>query len=370
MAQTRHIMKKIFLGLALLLVSTGAIFAQSSLLATLSHEGEITVFYGPDALEEAHAAATHGDVISLSAGKFYSVDITKAITLRGAGTVTDVEKNIHPTNIIGGFNIDIEEGVTQSLTIEGIYTKYDIKINSGLENAYFLKNRFNSIEFTNDTALCKNNYFINCKILYGFYTKYNSGHNSIFVINSYINYLENKSNTVFKNSIIMDYGYYQSSSTSPSGMFNLNIHCTFHNCILIGGKHSGGGDYLDVTCDAYNCIATNLATEQPSYGKKFFVNITHGGNWYIYDISKVFKTATPSSYGTNGIISIDTETFELLDEVKTKYLGTDSTQVGIYGGPYPYSPVTTSPQITKCNVSSRTTADGKLSIEIEVKAGE
>ena len=105
MAQTRHIMKKIFLSLLLLLASTGAIIAQSSMLATLSHEGEITVFYGSDALKDAHAVAQHGDAITLSSGSFNAVDITKAITLRGAGMAIDTLKNTYPTIINGSFNI-------------------------------------------------------------------------------------------------------------------------------------------------------------------------------------------------------------------------------------------------------------------------
>lgn len=36
----------------------------------------------------------------------------------------------------------------------------------------------------------------------------------------------------------------------------------------------------------------------------------------------------------------------------------------------PYSAIPTNPQITKFNVASKTTADGKLSVDIEVKSGE
>lgn len=357
MAQTRHIMKKIFLGLALLLSFAESAFAQSSLLATLSHEGEISVFYGPRALKEAHAAATHGDVISLSAGKFYSVDITKAITLRGAGTVTDVEKNIHPTNIIGGFNIDIEEGVTQSLTIEGIYTESSIKINSSLENAYFIKNRFSQFQFTNETALCKNIYFIHCRMHKGLTAQNNSGHNSIFFINSYINsgsqgIVNNLCNITFRNSII-DYSNYDSNSLT----FPVLRNCTFYNCILIGNGGYEHRNYITNSSSIYNCIATNITKN--SYGSEtdFFEEQTAGiKSWIIRETTNVFKS--------------DGGFYELLDEVKSNYIGTDSTEIGIYGGLYPYTPITTGPQITKCNVSPRATADGKLSIEIEVKAGE
>ena len=67
---------------------------------------------------------------------------------------------------------------------------------------------------------------------------------------------------------------------------------------------------------------------------------------------------------------LDSETFELTDEAKTKYLGTDGTEVGIYGGNLPFDPTPSNPQITKCNVASKSTADGKLSVDIEVRAAE
>ena len=66
----------------------------------------------------------------------------------------------------------------------------------------------------------------------------------------------------------------------------------------------------------------------------------------------------------------DTQTFELTEEAKTKYLGTDGTEVGIYGGLLPYNSTPSYPQITKMNVANKTTADGKLSVEIEVSATE
>ena len=62
--------------------------------------------------------------------------------------------------------------------------------------------------------------------------------------------------------------------------------------------------------------------------------------------------------------------FELTDEAKKNYKGNDGTEIGIYGGNLPYSARILSPQITKCNVAAKTTADGKLSVDIEVKAAE
>ena len=66
----------------------------------------------------------------------------------------------------------------------------------------------------------------------------------------------------------------------------------------------------------------------------------------------------------------DNQTFELTDAAKAKYLGTDGTEVGMHGGVLPYDTTPSYPQITKMNVASKTTADGKLSVEIEVSAAE
>ena len=66
----------------------------------------------------------------------------------------------------------------------------------------------------------------------------------------------------------------------------------------------------------------------------------------------------------------DDQQFELTDEAKTTFLGTDGTEVGMYGGVLPYNSTPSYPQITKVNVANKTTADGKLSVEIEVSATE
>ena len=63
-------------------------------------------------------------------------------------------------------------------------------------------------------------------------------------------------------------------------------------------------------------------------------------------------------------------TFGKLTTAAKKYLGADGTEVGIYGGSLPYDPTPTNPQISKFNVAAKTTADGKLSVDIEVKSAE
>lgn len=350
-------MKKIFLSLLLLLASTGAIFAQSSLLATLSHEGEISVFYGPDALKDAHAAAQHGDAITLSSGSFNAVDITKAITLRGAGIVVDVVKNIYPTIISGDFRIAIENSVEHNLTIEGIFNNFRIEINKDLNNVTFIKNRFKEIIYQGSSLSYKNNRFIHCKISQRLSAISNSGSNSLSFTNCYIASLENHDcPTMLQNSIIGSVG---------GSLIVSYKYCTFYNCIIIGGNPPYVSyNVFDASNTIYNSITT-LITQDNLIGHMDYTykNVINYNNYIIQNIDNVFKTFKANNYS-------EEETFELIDDVKNNYFGTDGTQVGIYGGALPYSPVTTNPQITKCNVASRSTADGKLSVDIEVKAGE
>lgn len=89
----------------------------------------------------------------------------------------------------------------------------------------------------------------------------------------------------------------------------------------------------------------------------------------VEDMSYVFTTFTQSSEGEN-LQGFDLERFTLTDEAQAKYLGNDKTQVGIYGGSFPYSPNPTNPQIVKCDVASHSTADGKLSVDLQVATAE
>lgn len=343
MAQARHTMKKIFLGLLLFLSLTGASFAQSSMMATLSHEGEISVFYGPFAFRDAHAAAKHGDAIALSGGTFKGCDITKAITLRGAGWERDTIRNTIPTKIENVITISIGDTVPQRLTVEGIYYEGKVQIKKGLNNATFIKTRFHDgVTYSGDVygSCYKNNSFIQCLFYRAFYgTEYHKTESSYNFINCYFWYGINNYEiySTFTNCAIL------------SGQdINSIEYSTLNNCIL-QGVGSSSGDKLPASSFATNCVVYNSY-----YGLGTFTNAS--------PTNKV--SSAEELWVGNGILRA------LTDEAKAKFLGDDGTEVGIYGGPFPFTSTTTNPQITKCNVASRSTADGKLSIDIEVKAGE
>ncbi len=314
--------------------------AQSSMLATLSHEGEISTYYGANALKDAFNASQNGDVITLSSGSFNAIDITKAVTIRGNGMSADNTSGSLPTILLGDFKINIPSDVTQSLSMEGIFHNGSIEV-INLSNSSFLKNRLGSIydgggNVSNRNKM-KNISFIHCKILSSFHI-----YGSANCINCYIGdpYLDG---TVTINNCFF---YYTRDGISPR--FN---GTTFVNTILYTANNTLGSDV-----SAYNCLGYTTK------GTDIFKNISNTTNHIFTNWNEIFKTYT----GTYD----DMENFELTEEAIKKYKGNDGTEVGIYGGSLPFSPTPSNPQITKCKVASKSTADGKLSVDIEVSASE
>lgn len=119
----------------------------------------------------------------------------------------------------------------------------------------------------------------------------------------------------------------------------------FKNCII----RSSQTYKLSSTCTATGCVYVGEATN-------FFANCAP-------ELNKSFPEDTP-------IFKEGTQTYELTEENQKNWIGTDGTQVGMHGGNLPFDPAVDAPVISKFNVASKTTADGKLSVDIEVKAAE
>lgn len=350
-------MKKLFLSLVAMMAAT-ATFAQSSMLATLSHEGEISTYYGATALRDAYNAATHGDIITLSSGSFSAVNIEKALTIRGAGMQVDSVSKTYPTNIAGNFTINIADSIEQRLTMEGLYSNFTITVKGTLKNASFLKDRLGSILPENSSTGMRNLMFVHCRISSSIFLPANS---SASFVNCYVSNAvsmnSTSSNFEFTNCIIKNNGNnYYSVGGSSKYCYLSSITCsTFNNCIIYAASNNGSiYEVINSSCTAYYCVGKS--------DYNIFGNIPNTTNTRISVFSTLFKTYT-GSYN-------DTETFELTEEAKTKYKGGEGTEVGIYGGNLPYNPTPSNPQITKCNVASKSTADGKLSVDIEVSAAE
>lgn len=321
-------MKKFFvylMAVVTMAVCSVSAFAQNTLVATLSHGDEIRMFYGTNALQQACSAATHGDVINLSGGKFQSTKITKAVAVRGTGI-----HDANPTYIVNVFDVEIPANVTEKLSFEGCRITNRMTIKGTLSNAYFLKNSLADVSVFSSNGKMDNGMFVNCDV-YGM-SLY--GQSTAQIINSYVEHFSNSGKLAsFVNCVINTNGY-----------AHLYKCCQFVNCIMYG--MSGG--CFPSTCSAMNCVDVS-GYKNALNNMSLKENCSYAG-MDIFQGSNVWK--------------------DLTDEAKAKYLGIDGTPVGKFGGMIPYDMTPSYPQITKMNVAAKTTADGKLSVEIGVSAAQ
>ncbi|MBR6928667.1 MAG: hypothetical protein IKH61_00410 [Bacteroidales bacterium] len=305
-------------------------------VAVLQHNDTVTAFYGINAFQQAHAAAVNGDTITLSSGDFNACDITKAITLHGAGMVSDT-LGVICTRIMNGFTIDISNN-TEFFTVEGISFNGNVNVvGNDLHHAFFIK-----CYFPGFSCLAWNGYSLHDVLFYDCLINNcqikSAADGVVFyncVLNSFYNYAVSSSPTVFVyNSIIMP-------TTTNQSYLNL------YNCVIgsnashIQSQYADHciviGDTFPSTVSAYNCMTVN------SY-------------------SDVFET-------WDGTFSIDAD-YSLKGEIATTFLGHDGTQVGIFGGLMPFSFRPSYMRPYRCYVPGFTTTDGHLNVEVEVAPEE
>ena len=359
-------MKKLIVSLFVLLCTTMS-FAQTSLLATLSHEGSISTYYGSSALKEALEKATDGDAITLSAGQFLATNITKNVTLRGAGMSvrTDSIYSHEATIVQGDFEIAPTDSTTGRIIVEGVYFTSDITYKGLVRNPLFMKSRFSTVK-SGDGGRIVNATLIHCRVASGFGLADNS--NACFVnsvVRDPLNVGKKGSNFEFDNCVV---SFFNRTGIDGSSYTSKVIDSYYKNCMIMANYSSIGSSNTSYTipysCTAINCVGCSTWGDLNDYYNNIF--------YYLSSKNTTNKNvAKPSNVlKTGGFTYNDSEKYELTDEAKTKYLGTDGKQIGIYGGSLPYEEDPTTPQITKCNVAAKSTADGKLSVDIEVKAAE
>ena len=321
-------------------------YAQSALVATLNHGEAVSVFYGASALAEAYDAATHGDVITLSNGTFNSVNIAKNITVRGAG----MDETSPCTRISGDVYLKgVPDSVdaTGHLTLEGLYHDGDIKFSTKTKNTHFVKCRLNVVSPFSGGIL-QNAVFLQCRI---------RGRLSVATLGSYAHCI---------NSVIYNPEVSSSAKDTQFEFTNCLVignptnwdHSLFTNCVL---KATGSTYYMPSSCMVSDCLGIGYSNSTMDIFKELYPANKYDMVQNI-EIATIFKTFK----GTY----TDTETFELTDEAKAQYLGTDGTEVGIYGGSLPFTTESSLPKIKKFNVASKSTEDGKLKVEIEVSGVE
>ena len=315
------------------LLCANVLLAQEQ-LAVLRHNDSTSVFYGQSAFKQAYTAATHGDIITLSDGIFEVPNaINKAITVRGNGAVADSVRRSTGTYFMEDVYIYND---TLEFVAEGIYFKNLGRYESNCK----IKLSKCIIDFCKDID---NAEITNCIIKKG------------DVSGDY-----NRRNTII-NSVILDcYRSYSSSNIN----YKIPRYADCRNSIIIGK-----GDAAETYTQYSNCIIINKSTTDTIVDNKTNNSVLIGwdSTSHMASTENVFMSVSDVFENWDGeTISYDPETYRLKSSVSDSIVGIDGSEVGIFGGFMPFDLRPSYSIIKRFNVANRTTADGKLSVDIEV----
>lgn len=342
--------KRLLVAVALAVAFISGAYAQQQVAVLQRGDSVLGVYYGVNSFNEAMAASDHGDIITLSGGAFYSPTgnnpLSKAITIRGAGAVGDTARGIIPTVFLNDFRMDdISSDSANHLIIEGV----------AFNNGFFRKNNVHHVTINNPE-------FIRCTFL-GSVVSDCGGYPLCGVV---------LQSGIFINCI---FDFDLNDTDLLDGMFincilfnSINSTSILSNCIVrtdgepvvnaintIFVRKSNSNDFTLNTGSMTNCVViggniTNIH------------NVTNTILLPADSLSAVFETFTNSSND----IDLNTS-YALTSRAAANFLGIDGTQVGIYGGVMPFGFVPTYNVIRRCTVAPRSTADGKLSVDIELE---
>lgn len=302
-------------------------------LATLKHNGNISVFYGANAFVEAYNAASNGDTINLSDGNFNPVTVRKSLVLRGNSAIADTARRSNGTLIAGNITLHLQDSL--HVEVEGINFQNNLELNTiaGSSKIKLSKCVIKSLiaGYSNSSSITISDLFIvNCIISYS---------NVCPTINSLVRFYncvigKMSQYSFFNNCIIM-------CRSQSGGEYNIN-----NNIIFKGSDNSTNFTYAN----SYSGILCGYTS-------------ANGSNNTFMNATDVFETWNGS---TSGGLSTNPETYRLKENVANTILGNDGTQVGIFGGAYPFDFTPSYTVIKRLNVSQRTNAEGMLGIEVEL----
>ena len=331
-------------------------------VTTLQHNGTTQVYYGQSSFSDALGAAVNGDTLVLSAGFFTApTSISKGVKVYGSGHFPDSANVPKRTTIMSGLSINAG---ADSLRLEGLYINGDINYdaNNSINYVSIIRCRLGSALFNSTSVTAsKNNCsyeecFIEGGINFFYYGDYLLIKNCIIAGSVGVTYngyntitssiaLINGNAFIDKNIFINNDGYFRHFLSNISSSYVTN-NIIFNPNIFYGSNEG-------------NFINNNIFI-QPSLN---LGNNSASNNYFGVPQSSIFVNQTGNSidYSHN---------YHLQNP--TQYLGTDGTQVGIYGGTTPFKEkgAASNPQITNRNIATQTDVNGNLQINVSVKAQE
>jgi len=337
-------MKKIIF-FALMLICSYAVNAQN--VIAVQHGGTPTFYTN---LDTAIVYAQSGDTIYLPGGFFsLATNISKCLHIIGVG------HNPDSTNATGPTIIGASVG-TYSYLITGASggSLIGVKLSG-------------SIDFGTSSANANvSNYTVGRFNITGAISSYSSApYNNVFyenIIGGIINLDNAQSNAFYNNIIAGNLNYIgignifkNNDFIAGSYAFNLNVvNSTFMNNIF---RSSSNTFYSTVTNNVFN---NNLFVE----------NITFPSGTNIGSNNIVNQTVTSIFVNQNSATFAYTQDYHLQTGCPGKNAGTDGTDIGIYGGSFPWKTgsLPYNPHVQYQLINGNTNPDGTLPVNIKVGA--
>ncbi|MBN2776895.1 MAG: hypothetical protein JXR36_04605 [Bacteroidales bacterium] len=334
-------MKKTILIIAIVAL---AITVNAQQKVALHSNGTSTIFGGSNPFTDAYNASANGDTIYLPGGNIpFPTTIDKGIVIIGAGHYPDSTTATNPT-VSNAITLLIGENA-DNLHMEGFEVTGAINFatNANIDNVVLKRLRFKSMSYLGSGNLCENHVVREC------------------VITGDINLLNCKSSMI-SNCIIdgrilngIEMGIsnnlllYNSAAISLYTINNVD-NSYFSNNILLKPNNSLIGS------TELSTFEKNIYGFVPAIGSNTFVN-----NYEGVTLSSIFVNY-------NGLIFDYSQDYHLVNSLL--YVGADGSEVGIYGGFFPYktAAVPQNPHIQVKNIAPTTDVNGDLQIQIQVGA--
>jgi len=339
-------MKKIILIAVALLSFYAQSFAQNP-VTMLQHNGISTPYVGIASFNAALSAAVDGDTLCLSAGTINAPSpITKKLTIIGAGHFGGTNGRTY----ING-SLTINKGA-DSLQVEGLYISEEINFdaNNPINYVKIKRCRINGVNFSSSSSAASKNYCTieECYIPNGInFSKYGI---NLLVKNSILSYITNiNGNAIIDGNILF----------GNPGIANVHNSLIQNNIFLAPAAYNYTFAHQYSNSYPNNFLNNLFVVSSVDFGS----NSSASNNYFGVPQANIFVNQTGTSI--NYAHDYHLKNPEL-------YLGTDGTQVGIYGGSQPFKDngLPSNPQITQKNIGKQTDADGNLQIDITVKAQE
>lgn len=310
----------------------------------LHRDGEMQIFKGIDAFVNANSVAIDGDTLYLSGHNFTApASFDKSLKIYGVGHLEETTIATGKTYVNGDILLKQD---TDNFLIEGI--------------------DFGSLSVENNKSV-KNLTIKRCNIRGGINFSGTENPTEDFlltgsVIHSTIN-LQNTERSLINNNIILG----QISITNENIIKN-NVFISDFSSYTIWGS--------------FNMVLNNYFARNHRYDKHYICS--GDGNIFYNNV----LSFTSANFGTNSdlqnnLLGVEMQDFfvdkigsgynvkdDLYLQNPENYIGEDGTQVGIYGGMYPYKvgAIPVIPYIESVNIPHKVDEDGNLPIKITVKA--